>query len=229
MVRLASARSPACPEPPPLPRPSPLLSGPWLGRCIERWGLVAPYDPTVSEEQWQKYFQERATLEWHTQAFIVSGGQGLAWPCLCLCPSLSSVSRSLCPCLWPQLCLCHFLSLPMPLLLPGGDSHWLVHEAHHVSSHEQKQSCRAEGVQHASLPPTLQAAGRSRGGRRAGRDAAAVDEDGDEELAAEGGAAGQQAEQQVEGDEQEQEHQEWPFEWEKPASLRAFCRESYGQ
>lgn len=55
---------------PPARRPAP---GPWLQRCIERWGLTAPFDPEVTEAQWEGYFKERAALEWHTNAFVARG------------------------------------------------------------------------------------------------------------------------------------------------------------
>lgn len=50
----------------------PAQPGPWLQQCIERWGLVAPYDPSVTEAQWESYFKERAALEWHTDSCIAT-------------------------------------------------------------------------------------------------------------------------------------------------------------
>ncbi len=42
----------------------PAKPGLWLARSISKWGLVAPYDPTVTEAQWEQYYKERAALEW---------------------------------------------------------------------------------------------------------------------------------------------------------------------
>lgn len=44
-------------------------------RAVERWGLLPPYDPSVTEAQWEGYYKERAALEWHTEAYMV-GVQG---------------------------------------------------------------------------------------------------------------------------------------------------------
>ena len=46
----------------------PATPGSWLKKCIDRWSLVAPYDPTVTEAKWEKYYKERAALDWWTEA-----------------------------------------------------------------------------------------------------------------------------------------------------------------
>ncbi|KAL4524210.1 hypothetical protein Ndes2437B_g04997 [Nannochloris sp. 'desiccata'] len=38
--------------------------GPWLQTCVERWNLIAPFDPTVPDEIWESYYRERAALDW---------------------------------------------------------------------------------------------------------------------------------------------------------------------
>jgi hypothetical protein len=42
--------------------------GKWAAKCIDRWRLVAPFDPSVTETQWKAYYQERAALDWWTEA-----------------------------------------------------------------------------------------------------------------------------------------------------------------
>lgn len=66
--------------------PMPAPTGPWLARCIEHWGLLAPFDPSVTEAQWEAYFKERAATEGHSYAFVVGAGCGC-------CVQLSSRSR----------------------------------------------------------------------------------------------------------------------------------------
>jgi hypothetical protein len=46
----------------------PASAGPWLKKCVERWHLVAPFDLSVTEAAWQKYYKERAALDWFTLA-----------------------------------------------------------------------------------------------------------------------------------------------------------------
>jgi hypothetical protein len=41
-------------------------AGPWLKRCVNRWHLVAPFDTTISEKQWEQYYKERLSLDWFT-------------------------------------------------------------------------------------------------------------------------------------------------------------------
>lgn len=40
--------------------------GHWLKRSVERWNLIAPFDPNVTEREWEKYYKERAALDWYT-------------------------------------------------------------------------------------------------------------------------------------------------------------------
>jgi len=61
------------------PRPKPLpglkmslpalkkarVQGPWFKRSVERWNLIAPFDPNVTEKDWEKYYKERAALDWY--------------------------------------------------------------------------------------------------------------------------------------------------------------------
>lgn len=32
-------------------------------KCIEKWGLLAPFDPKITEKQWSSYFEERSAVE----------------------------------------------------------------------------------------------------------------------------------------------------------------------
>jgi len=32
-------------------------------KCIERWGLLAPYDTSITDIQWGQYFEERSAIE----------------------------------------------------------------------------------------------------------------------------------------------------------------------
>ena len=68
----AASRAPAKPR-----KPSPKMvpglvdsldsidAGPWLEKCVERWHLIAPFDPNVTDEQWEEYYRERAALDWY--------------------------------------------------------------------------------------------------------------------------------------------------------------------
>ncbi|EUC61985.1 hypothetical protein RSOL_411760 [Rhizoctonia solani AG-3 Rhs1AP] len=38
-------------------------TGEWGKKCVETWCLLAPYDSTVTEEQWKKYYDERSALD----------------------------------------------------------------------------------------------------------------------------------------------------------------------
>ena len=42
--------------------------GEWAGKCIQRWSLIPPFDPSVSEAGWRAYYEERATLDWWIKA-----------------------------------------------------------------------------------------------------------------------------------------------------------------
>ncbi|KIY53216.1 hypothetical protein FISHEDRAFT_55304 [Fistulina hepatica ATCC 64428] len=35
----------------------------WARKCVERWCLLPPYDTSISEELWEKYYQEREALD----------------------------------------------------------------------------------------------------------------------------------------------------------------------
>jgi hypothetical protein len=39
-------------------------AGLWLLKCVERWNLMAPFDPTIPDEMWESYYRERASLDW---------------------------------------------------------------------------------------------------------------------------------------------------------------------
>jgi len=41
-------------------------AGPWLQTCVERWNLIAPFDPSIPDEMWESYYRERASLDWFT-------------------------------------------------------------------------------------------------------------------------------------------------------------------
>jgi hypothetical protein len=41
----------------------PPRAGPWLKKCVQRWKLVAPFDPRVTEELWEEYYKERDALD----------------------------------------------------------------------------------------------------------------------------------------------------------------------
>jgi hypothetical protein len=32
-------------------------------KCIDKWGLLAPFDTTITEKQWREYFEERTAVE----------------------------------------------------------------------------------------------------------------------------------------------------------------------
>lgn len=65
----AAAKKKASPKMlPGLLRAEPADAGPWLQRCIARWRLTAPFDPSVTESQWEDYYMERAALDWWTEA-----------------------------------------------------------------------------------------------------------------------------------------------------------------
>lgn len=54
-----------------LPGLSPALPAaptPWLKKCINRWHLSDPYDATIPDDVWKAYYQERAALDWWTEA-----------------------------------------------------------------------------------------------------------------------------------------------------------------
>ncbi|CAE6504945.1 unnamed protein product [Rhizoctonia solani] len=38
-------------------------TGEWGKRCVETWCILAPYDSTITEEQWKKYYLERSALD----------------------------------------------------------------------------------------------------------------------------------------------------------------------
>ncbi|CAE6468870.1 unnamed protein product [Rhizoctonia solani] len=38
-------------------------TGEWGKKCVETWCLLAPYDSTITEEQWKKYYDERSALD----------------------------------------------------------------------------------------------------------------------------------------------------------------------
>jgi len=40
----------------------------WARKCIERWGLLPPFDPNIDDARWKLYYMERATLEWWNKA-----------------------------------------------------------------------------------------------------------------------------------------------------------------
>jgi hypothetical protein len=42
----------------------PTDAGPWLKKCVAQWQLIAPFDLSVTEEQWEEYYKERAALHW---------------------------------------------------------------------------------------------------------------------------------------------------------------------
>ena len=44
------------------PSMAPLMT-PNAQKCIEKWGLLPPYDIMITEEQWAQYFEERCALE----------------------------------------------------------------------------------------------------------------------------------------------------------------------
>ncbi len=51
-----------------------------MQKCTSRWKLIAPFDTTISEEQWEQYYKERAALDWYTTApQECSGGDNLPW------------------------------------------------------------------------------------------------------------------------------------------------------
>lgn len=52
----------------------PSAAGPWLRRCVDRWNLIAPFDPAVTEMQWRAYYKERAALDWWVAS---NGGKGI--------------------------------------------------------------------------------------------------------------------------------------------------------
>ncbi|KAG8708374.1 hypothetical protein FRC11_006530, partial [Ceratobasidium sp. 423] len=47
-------------------------TGQWGKRCVETWCLSAPYDSTITEEQWKKYYDERSALD---QVNTICGGK----------------------------------------------------------------------------------------------------------------------------------------------------------
>ena len=40
----------------------------WARKCIQRWGLLPPFDPSIDDARWKLYYMERATLEWWNKA-----------------------------------------------------------------------------------------------------------------------------------------------------------------
>ncbi|KAG8735017.1 hypothetical protein FRC11_003513, partial [Ceratobasidium sp. 423] len=38
-------------------------TGEWGAKCVDRWCLLAPYDVTITEEQWEAYYGERSALD----------------------------------------------------------------------------------------------------------------------------------------------------------------------
>ncbi|CAE6467820.1 unnamed protein product [Rhizoctonia solani] len=38
-------------------------TGKWGKKCVETWCLLAPYDSTITEVQWKKYYNERSALD----------------------------------------------------------------------------------------------------------------------------------------------------------------------
>ncbi|KAI0030138.1 hypothetical protein K488DRAFT_72413 [Vararia minispora EC-137] len=38
-------------------------TGEWVNKAIERWSLLAPYDTSITEEYWMKYYNERMALD----------------------------------------------------------------------------------------------------------------------------------------------------------------------
>ncbi|CAE6405963.1 unnamed protein product [Rhizoctonia solani] len=38
-------------------------TGEWGRKCVEAWCLLAPYDSTITEEQWKNYYDERSVLD----------------------------------------------------------------------------------------------------------------------------------------------------------------------
>ncbi|ELU36336.1 hypothetical protein AG1IA_09638 [Rhizoctonia solani AG-1 IA] len=38
-------------------------TGTWGKRCVDTWCLLAPYDSTITEAQWKKYYEERSMLD----------------------------------------------------------------------------------------------------------------------------------------------------------------------
>jgi hypothetical protein len=72
----AAARKPRAPPQPKKPNPKavpglldsiPEDAGPWLQTCVQRWNLIAPFDPTIPDEMWESYYRERASLDWFTK------------------------------------------------------------------------------------------------------------------------------------------------------------------
>ncbi|CUA70515.1 mitochondrial protein [Rhizoctonia solani] len=38
-------------------------TGEWAAKCVDRWCLLAPYNTTITEEQWKAYYEERSALD----------------------------------------------------------------------------------------------------------------------------------------------------------------------
>jgi hypothetical protein len=53
----------------------PQSMGPWLAKCVERWGLGPPYDSSCSEAHWRAYYKERAALDFLLKAYRVRGSR----------------------------------------------------------------------------------------------------------------------------------------------------------
>ncbi|CAE6468878.1 unnamed protein product [Rhizoctonia solani] len=38
-------------------------TGEWAAKCVDRWCLLAPYNTTITEDQWKAYYEERSALD----------------------------------------------------------------------------------------------------------------------------------------------------------------------
>ncbi|CAE6467109.1 unnamed protein product, partial [Rhizoctonia solani] len=38
-------------------------TGEWAAKCVDRWCLLAPYNTTITEDQWKAYYKERSALD----------------------------------------------------------------------------------------------------------------------------------------------------------------------
>ncbi|CCO34710.1 hypothetical protein BN14_08817 [Rhizoctonia solani AG-1 IB] len=66
------------------------LTGEWANKCVERWCLLPPYDITITEKQWEDYYNERSALD-----KVNSSGAA---------ESKEIVSEELCQDTWKVLC-----------------------------------------------------------------------------------------------------------------------------
>ncbi|CCO35764.1 hypothetical protein BN14_09884 [Rhizoctonia solani AG-1 IB] len=65
-------------------------TGEWANKCVERWCLLPPYDTTITEKQWEDYYNERSALD-----KVNSSGAA---------ESKEIVSEELCQDTWKVLC-----------------------------------------------------------------------------------------------------------------------------